>query len=90
MPDREVFRFCESFMTELKHHLGHGRTDVPSGDLGVGSREVGYLYGVYKRQMNVGGEGLKGNTHPAQRRAQVHPQFPNPEAGPQERSTPPT
>jgi len=53
--DREIFHFCQSFMTELKNHIGP-QIDSPAGDIGVGSREVGYLYGTYKRQMNVGGE----------------------------------
>ena len=46
--DGEIRRFCESFMTELYRHIGPD-TDVPAGDIGVGSREVGYLYGHYKR-----------------------------------------
>lgn len=53
--DREVFRFCESFMTELHRHIGM-MTDVPAGDIGVGAREIGYLYGTYKRLSNHGGE----------------------------------
>lgn len=47
----EVMRFCQSFMTELYRHLGE-YTDVPAGDIGVGSREVGYLFGQYKRITN--------------------------------------
>ncbi|MGN0660046.1 MAG: NADP-specific glutamate dehydrogenase [Emergencia sp.] len=46
--DAEVMRFCQSFMTELYRHIGP-HTDVPAGDLGVGAREIGYLFGQYKR-----------------------------------------
>lgn len=49
--DREVMRFCQSFMTELYRHIGE-YTDVPAGDIGVGQREVGYLFGQYKRITN--------------------------------------
>jgi glutamate dehydrogenase (NADP+) len=49
--DAEVMRFCQSFMTELSKHIG-ANTDVPAGDIGVGAREVGYLYGQYKRLRN--------------------------------------
>ncbi len=49
--DAEVMRFCQSFMTELAKHIG-ADTDVPAGDLGVGAREIGYLYGQYKRLRN--------------------------------------
>ncbi|MDE7337031.1 MAG: NADP-specific glutamate dehydrogenase, partial [Clostridia bacterium] len=49
--DREIMRFCQSFMTELYRHLGSD-TDVPAGDIGVGGREVGYLFGQYKRIRN--------------------------------------
>lgn len=49
--DREVMRFCQSFMTELHRHIGPD-TDVPAGDIGVGAREVGYLFGQYKRLAN--------------------------------------
>ena len=49
--DGEVMRFCQSFMTELAKHIGPN-TDVPAGDIGVGAREVGYLYGQYKRLQN--------------------------------------
>ena len=49
--DGEVMRFCQSFMTELAKHIG-ADTDVPAGDIGVGAREVGYLYGQYKRLRN--------------------------------------
>ena len=46
--DNEIMRFCQSFMTELSKHIG-ADTDVPAGDIGVGGREIGYLYGQYKR-----------------------------------------
>lgn len=46
--DREVMRFCQSFMTELMHHIGPD-TDVPAGDIGVGAREISYMFGQYKR-----------------------------------------
>ncbi|MBW3636957.1 MAG: NADP-specific glutamate dehydrogenase [Armatimonadetes bacterium] len=49
--DSEVMRFCQSFMTELYRHLGE-YTDVPAGDIGVGGREIGYLFGQYKRITN--------------------------------------
>jgi glutamate dehydrogenase (NADP+) len=49
--DIEVMRFCQSFMTELFRHIG-ADTDVPAGDIGVGSREIGYLFGQYKRIRN--------------------------------------
>ena len=49
--DNEVMRFCQSFMTELSKHIG-ANTDVPAGDIGVGGREIGYMYGQYKRLRN--------------------------------------
>ncbi len=49
--DNEVMRFCQSFMTELFRHIGPN-TDVPAGDIGVGAREIGYLFGQYKRLKN--------------------------------------
>lgn len=49
--DNEVMRFCQSFMTELQRHIGPN-TDVPAGDIGVGGREIGFLYGQYKRLKN--------------------------------------
>ena len=49
--DNEVMRFCQSFMTELYRHIGE-HTDVPAGDIGVGGREIGYLFGQYKRITN--------------------------------------
>lgn len=49
--DNEIMRFCQSFMTELAKHIGQD-TDIPAGDIGVGAREIGYLYGQYKRLKN--------------------------------------
>jgi len=49
--DAEVMRFCQSFMTELSRHIG-ANTDVPAGDIGVGGREIGYMFGQYKRLRN--------------------------------------
>ena len=49
--DREVMRFCQAFMGELFRHLGPN-TDVPAGDIGVGGREIGYLFGAYKKLSN--------------------------------------
>ena len=49
--DNEVMRFCQSFMTELSRHIGPN-TDVPAGDIGVGAREIGFLFGQYKRLRN--------------------------------------
>ncbi|WP_232468285.1 NADP-specific glutamate dehydrogenase [Alkalitalea saponilacus] len=49
--DAEIMRFCQSFMSELYRHIGPN-TDVPAGDIGVGSREIGYLYGMYKKLKN--------------------------------------
>ena len=49
--DNEVMRFCQSFMTELARHIGPD-TDVPAGDIGVGGREIGYMFGQYKRLRN--------------------------------------
>ncbi|OUR64062.1 glutamate dehydrogenase [Methylophaga sp. 42_25_T18] len=46
--DAEVMRFCQAFMTELSHHIGHD-TDIPAGDIGVGAREISYMFGQYKR-----------------------------------------
>ena len=50
--NREVMRFCQSFMSELFRHIGPD-TDVPAGDIGVGAREIGYMFGQYKRLTNV-------------------------------------
>jgi len=49
--DNDVMRFCQSFMTELQRHIG-ANTDVPAGDIGVGGREIGFMYGQYKRLRN--------------------------------------
>lgn len=49
--DNEVMRFCQQFMTELYRHIGD-HTDIPAGDIGVGGREIGYLFGMYKRLTN--------------------------------------
>ncbi|PTB97958.1 NADP-specific glutamate dehydrogenase [Marivirga lumbricoides] len=49
--DQEIMRFCQAFMSELYRHIGHF-TDVPAGDIGVGSREIGYLFGAYKKLQN--------------------------------------
>ena len=57
--DAEVMRFCQSFMTELQRHIGPN-TDVPAGDIGVGGREIGYLFGQYKRVKNELSGGLAG------------------------------
>lgn len=50
--DNEIMRFCHSFMTELFRHIGHN-TDVPAGDIGVGAREIGYMFGMYKKLNNT-------------------------------------
>ena len=50
--DNEVMRFCQSFMTELSRHIG-ADTDVPAGDIGTGAREIGFMFGQYKRLKNV-------------------------------------
>ena len=50
--DNEIMRFCQSFMTELYRHIGQD-VDVPAGDIGVGAREIGYLFGQYKRIKNT-------------------------------------
>ena len=49
--DGEVMRFCQNFMLELAKHIGH-RIDIPAGDIGVGAREIGYLYGMYRKIEN--------------------------------------
>lgn len=49
--DNEVMKFCQAFMGELSRHIGH-RLDVPAGDIGVGGREIGYMFGAYKKIMN--------------------------------------
>lgn len=55
--DREVMRFCQSFMAELCKHIGLD-TDVPAGDIGVGGREIGYMYGYYKKIRNANHQGV--------------------------------
>jgi glutamate dehydrogenase (NADP+) len=62
--DGEVMRFCQSFMTELHRHLGE-YTDVPAGDIGVGAREIGYLFGQYKRMTNRYESGVLTGKSPA-------------------------
>lgn len=62
--DNEVMRFCQSFMTELYRHIGE-ITDVPAGDIGVGSREIGYLFGQYKRITNRYESGVLTGKNPA-------------------------
>jgi len=62
--DNEVMRFCQSFMTALYQHIGE-YTDVPAGDIGVGSREVGYLFGQYKRITNRYESGVLTGKSPA-------------------------
>ncbi len=49
--DDEIMRFCHAFMAELSRHIGHN-TDIPAGDIGVGAREIGYLFGMYKKLRN--------------------------------------
>lgn len=49
--DNEIMRFCQSFMTELQRHIGHD-LDIPAGDIGVGAREIGYLFGQYRKVTN--------------------------------------
>ena len=49
--DNEIMRFCQSYMSELSHHIGQD-TDIPDGGLGVGAREIGFLFGMYKKQRN--------------------------------------
>ncbi len=61
--DSEIMRFCQSFMTELYRHLGE-HTDVPAGDIGVGTREIGYLFGQYKRITNRYESGVLTGKHP--------------------------
>jgi glutamate dehydrogenase (NADP+) len=55
--DREVMRFCQAFMLELQRHIGP-RLDVPAGDIGVGTREIGYLLGTYKKMQNSSAGGV--------------------------------
>jgi len=62
--DDEIMRFCQSFMTELYRHIGENR-DVPAGDIGVGTREIGYLFGQYKRITNQYESGVITGKDPA-------------------------
>ena len=55
--DREIMRFCQSFMSELYKHIGLD-TDIPAGDIGVGSREIGYMYGYYKKLKSSNDQGV--------------------------------
>ncbi len=55
--DNEIMRFCQSFMAELQKHIG-ADLDVPAGDIGVGGREIGYLYGYYKKLRNIQTQGV--------------------------------
>ena len=50
--DNEIMRFCHAFMTELYRHIGHN-TDIPAGDIGVGAREIGFMFGMYKKLNNT-------------------------------------
>jgi len=61
--DREVMRFCQSFMTELQRHIGQF-TDVPAGDVGVGGREIGFMFGQYRRMCNSSAGVLTGKGIP--------------------------
>ena len=60
--DNEIMRFCQSFMSELFHHIGKD-TDIPAGDVGVGGREIGYLFGQFKRLQNQFNGVLTGKGH---------------------------
>jgi len=62
--DNEIMRFCQSFMTELEKHIGPD-TDVPAGDIGTGAREIGFMYGQYKRLRNEHTGVLTGKAIPA-------------------------
>jgi glutamate dehydrogenase (NADP+) len=57
--DREIMRFCQAFMSELSHHIGPDQ-DVPAGDINVGTREIGFLFGAYKRSQSVFNGALTG------------------------------
>lgn len=61
--DNEIMRFCHSFMTELWRHIGPD-TDIPAGDIGVGAREIGYLYGYYKKLANANSCAITGRGTP--------------------------
>jgi glutamate dehydrogenase (NADP+) len=60
--DNEIMRFCHAFMTELYRHIGHN-TDVPAGDIGVGAREIGFMFGMYKKLKNTFTGVLTGKGH---------------------------
>lgn len=60
--DNEIMRFCHAFMTELYRHIGHN-TDVPAGDIGVGAREIGFMFGMYKKLNNTFTGVLTGKGH---------------------------
>ena len=78
--NNEIMRFCQSFMTELYRHVGED-TDVPAGDIGVGAREIGYMFGQYKRISNkftgvLTGKGLEfGGSFWYEQKQQVMEQF---------------
>ncbi len=59
--DNEVMRFCQSFMTEVFHHIG-ANTDIPTPDIGVGAREIGYLFGMFKKLSNEFSGALTGKS----------------------------
>lgn len=71
--DREIMAFCQSFMTELYRHLGE-YTDVPAGDIGVGGREIGYLFGQYKRITNRYESGVLTGKHQAFGGSHIRPE----------------
>jgi len=65
--DNEIMRFCQAFMSELFRHIGPN-TDIPAGDIGVGGREIGFLFGMYKKLKNeftgvLTGKGVHGEAH---------------------------
>lgn len=60
--DMEIMRFCQSFMSELYHHIG-ADLDVPAGDMGVGAREIGYLYGEYRKLAKIQTPGVLTGKH---------------------------
>jgi glutamate dehydrogenase (NADP+) len=71
--DSEVMRFCQSFMTELQRHIGE-HTDVPAGDIGVGGREIGYLFGQYRRITNRWESGVLTGKGPAWGGSAIRPE----------------
>ena len=81
--DREVMAFCQSFMTELYRHIGKD-TDIPAGDIGVGGREVGYLFGQYKSCLlytSHPGNGVQAGVAEAAALRQIQAQIPAPGLG---------